>query len=68
MTGSVPTPDMRQQVLDACAEVYDAEGVAIWMQARNRTLDDESPDQLIERGEGDRVLKVLHQLIEGAYG
>ena len=47
-------------------EVYTPEGVAIWVQARNRLLDDEAPVTLMERGELMRVFALLESMSSGA--
>lgn len=58
-------PVTRQQVLDACAEVMSPHAVEFWMRSTNRLLDHASPDELIERGEGERALALLAALAEG---
>lgn len=50
---------------EAMAEVYRPEGVALWRKAPNPMLDGEVPDDLIARGEGDRVVALCEALAEG---
>lgn len=48
-------------------EVYTPEGVQIWLTSKHKLLGDERPWDLLERGEGERVLAVVRQLVEGAH-
>lgn len=56
------------RVRAAAAEVYTPEGVDIWMNAPNRTLNNATPMQFIAAGDTDRVLQVLDRLASGAFG
>ena len=49
------------------SEVYDDEGVELFMNARNRVLDGERPIDLIDRGEGQGVINYLNMLADGNF-
>lgn len=57
----------RQRVADAANEIYTAEGVRLWMQAKSPALDNRSPEELIESGESQRVLDYIDFLAEGNF-
>lgn len=59
------TAPTREQVVAACGELFTPEGVPIWMASPNRLLDGRSPDELVEAGEGQRVLDLILALCEG---
>jgi hypothetical protein len=48
-------------------EVYTPEGVEVWLAGHNRSLGGERAIDLIERGEGERVLAVIERLLDGAF-
>lgn len=58
---------IESQARAIAAEVYDGEGVKIFMTARNRLLDGERPIDLIARGEGQRVIDYLNVLADGNF-
>lgn len=60
--------DDERAVRSAAAVVYKPEGVDIWMNAPNRSLNNATPMQFIAAGDTDRVLQVLEQLAGGAFG
>lgn len=68
-----PTGDRLRQlldlgyVIDVLDDLYEPEGVVLWLHGRNRMLEDERPLDLIRRGRTEDVLVVLKQLTEGAY-
>lgn len=49
------------------SEIYEPEGVEMWMNARNRLLDGERPIDLIATGEGERVIELLNRLADGNF-
>lgn len=52
----------------ALAEVYTPEGVDIWLNSRNRMLDNERPVDLLRTPEGEeRVLQLVESLAHGAF-
>lgn len=57
----------RERVAEAALEIYTKEGVRIWMAAKNRMLDDRSPEDLIRAGETGRVLAYIDFLAEGNF-
>jgi hypothetical protein len=59
--------EQERVVRNLCSEVYTAEGVEIWMNAPNRSLNNATPLQFIAAGDTDRVLQVLEQLITGGF-
>ena len=56
-----------EYVLDLVAEVFDAEGSALWLHARNRQLDGGRPLDLIANNEADRVIALLDRLADGNF-
>ena len=53
-------------VVDLLREVYDAEGVEIWLHGRNRLLGDRRPLDLLLSGEFDQILRAVERLTSGA--
>ena len=50
------------------AEVYEPEGVEIWMTSRHSWLDGRRATDLINAGQGERVEAAVDRLVGGAYG
>jgi len=61
-------PGTRGDICKALDGVYLPEGVRIWLSAPNPMLDGEIPNDLIERGDTERVMHVVEMLTTGAYG
>jgi hypothetical protein len=59
--GSPPTPD-EVHARRLLAEVYTPEGVDYWLTRPHRCLDGATPLDLIEQGDGERVLKLAGSL------
>lgn len=57
-----------EQVIAAVGEVYKPEGVAIWLDAPNRSLHNATPRQYVEAGDGAQVLALIERLTGGAFG
>ena len=55
------------RVRNAALEIYDEEGVKVWMSAKNRHLDGRSPEDLIRSGHEQRVLDYIDFLAEGNF-
>ena len=49
------------------AELYVGEGPDIWLNSPHRSFGGERAIDLIERGDGERVLAELHRLLDGAF-
>ncbi len=47
------------------AEVYTEEGVAIWLNSRNRALGNQRPIDLIAAGQGEKVALLAQSLVDG---
>lgn len=56
-----------EYVLDLVTEIFDDEGAALWLHARNRQLDGERPLDLITKNETDRVIGLLDRLADGNF-
>lgn len=54
-------------VLDLVEEVFDDEGAAMWLHARNRQLDGERPLDVIAKNETERVINLLDRLADGNF-
>ena len=59
-----PTID---DVLAAAAEVFTPEGVTIWIDAPNPRLNNATPRQFVNAGDGQRVLDLLTGYAEGSF-
>ena len=55
-------------VMDALSDVYDDEGVDIWLHGRNRGLDGQRPIELLLAGSFETVLNAVERLRVGAMG
>lgn len=70
---SEPQPKSRDSLLhlwwltDQLAELYNPQEAHIWLFSPHRILDGERPVDLIQRGDTERVLKIIAQLKDGAY-
>jgi len=67
---STPRPKPSAEQMDRLTEltqVYRAEGCMIWLLSPHPLLGDESAAALWLRGEYDRVLQVVDQLVSGAF-
>lgn len=58
----------RQRLIEALAEVIEPESLAHWLQRPNKRFDGSAPLQVIERGETDRLWRMIWQLREGNSG
>lgn len=67
MTRPSDTEAAMRAAREIAAEIYEDEGVDMWMNARIRQLDGERPVDLIARGEGQRVIELLNQLADGNF-
>ena len=56
----------RDRVLAALADIYNEEGMAIWMRSANKLLGGRVPDEMIEQGDAERVLDLIAALADGA--
>jgi transcriptional regulator with XRE-family HTH domain len=70
---AVPQPKPREDLLHLwwltvqLAELYHPKEANLWLFSPNERLNGEHPVDLIQRGEIERVLKVIDQLKDGAY-
>lgn len=53
------------KVRKAAAKVFTAEGVNLWMDTPNPSLNNATPTQFIKAGDTDRVLQILAGLADG---
>ena len=54
-----------QYLLKELAEVYEPEGIRIWLNARQRRLEDRRPIDALLMGDFDLVLSEVRRLVEG---
>lgn len=52
-------------VIEELSDVFEDEGVEIWLHSRQRALDGNTPLQLLEAGQFDAVLRVVENLAGG---
>jgi hypothetical protein len=65
--GLCEVSEMEAFVRRQLGEVYTPEGVEVWLAGHNRSLGGERAIDLIDRGEGERVLAVIERLTTGAF-
>jgi hypothetical protein len=56
-----------EQVVEAASEVFKPEGVTIWIDAPNPRLNNATPRQFVDAGDGQRVLDLLTGYAEGSF-
>ncbi|HEY2711481.1 MAG TPA: antitoxin Xre/MbcA/ParS toxin-binding domain-containing protein [Chthoniobacterales bacterium] len=56
------------RLFDALADIIKGSAVGKWLQQPNKQFDGSSPLQVIERGEADRIWRMIWQLREGNSG
>ena len=56
------------RLFDALADIIDAKVIGQWLQRPNQQFDGSTPLQVIERGETDRLWRMIWQLREGHSG
>jgi antitoxin Xre/MbcA/ParS-like protein len=72
--GSAPQRSSAQKLkeitrlFDALADIIKAKAIGRWLQHPNKGFDGSTPLQVIERGESDRVWRMIWQLREGNAG
>ena len=55
---------VRERFLPLCG--YDEDSVDAWLTAQHPTLDGATPQELIDAGEGEAVLKLVEHILSGA--
>lgn len=55
-------------LVERLSDIYKAEGIEIWLHARNRALDGSRPIELLEEDQFDRVISLVEQLTQGVQG
>lgn len=53
------------EILDALAGVMESDYVGEWLKTPNEAFDSSTPLQVIERGESDRIWRMIYQLQTG---
>ena len=56
------------RLFDALADIIKSNTIASWLQRPNKEFDGSTPLQVIERGESDRLWRMIWQLREGNAG
>jgi hypothetical protein len=56
-----------EYVVDLLADFYEPQEARTWLFGRQKALDGDIPAELIHRGETERVLVVIKQLLDGVY-
>jgi DNA-binding transcriptional regulator YiaG len=56
------------RMFDALADIIQAKAIGPWLQQPNVQFEGSTPLQVIERGEGDRIWRMIWQLREGNSG
>ncbi len=55
-------------VVEELSDVFDDEGIEIWLRSRQRTLDGKTPMDLMREGEFQKVLDAVERLAGGPKG
>jgi hypothetical protein len=55
-------------LVERLANVYQPQGIEIWLHARNRALDGRRPIDMLEAGEFEPVIGLVEQLAQGVPG
>ena len=69
--GDKPSPAARKQLkevvrlFDGLADIMESDYVGEWLKTPNEALDGSTPLQVIERGESDRIWRMIYQLQTG---
>lgn len=66
-TADVAPQWFRKHILEALDDLYEPNDAKAWMALPQPLLNGETPNALIARGEGAKVLVPLYQLLDGAY-
>ncbi|MCB1127797.1 MAG: DUF2384 domain-containing protein [Verrucomicrobiae bacterium] len=70
-TGDTPSSPARKQLkevarlFDALSDVMEAQDIGTWLKEPNPAFDGSTPLQVIERGENDRLWRMIYQLQTG---
>jgi hypothetical protein len=56
------------RLFDALADIIKSNAIAAWLQRPNKQFEGSTPLQVIERGESDRLWRMIWQLREGNAG
>ena len=54
-----------KRIFDALAKLVSAEAIGPWLKQPNRAFDGSTPLQVIERGETDRIWRMIYELESG---
>lgn len=71
INGDTPSSPARKQrkegarLFDALSDVMEAQDIGAWLKEPNPAFDGSTPLQGIERGEGDRLWRMIYQLQTG---
>ena len=70
---ALPHPDTEKQLLelefiiDKLADIYEPRDARMWIFARQRLLQDQTPAELIQQNRVDEVLAAVNQLLDGVH-
>lgn len=56
-----------EYIVDQLSDFYEPNEARVWLFSRQRVLGGETPVQLIQKGETNRVIAILDQLRDGVY-
>jgi len=56
------------RLFDALSDIIKANAIGAWLQRPNKQFDGSTPLQVMERGESDRLWRMIWQLREGNSG
>lgn len=56
-----------RDIVHALSEVYEPEGVIVWMFSPHKLLGGQIPAEVIHDGHGDAVAALIDQLVSGAF-
>lgn len=68
-----PRPDKEkllvelEYIVDHLSDFYDPREARLWLISRQKIMDGEIPAELIQKGETEKVIRIINQLRDGVY-
>lgn len=70
---ALPRPDKEKllveldYIVDQLSDFYEPDEARLWLISRQKLLDGDIPAKLIQNGQTDRVIQMIHQLRDGVF-
>ena len=62
-----PTHQVIRRIEDLFGDIYAADEVEVWLRTPQSVLEHGRPIDLIEAGQGDRVIEAVHEILDGIF-